>query len=327
MKKACVDVVIPSYNSQKYISDAINSVIEQEKYVNRILVIDDGSVDGTKEVVNRFKRNNQKIEYYYQANSGLSAARNTGIKLSTAKYLAFLDADDVWLPGKLKSQIKVFETTKYKNLGLVYGEYQDINERGNIINGFGGFRLHPEIKGDVAKQLLECNYATGSGSAVLVKRECFDKVGMFDENLKACEDWDMWMRIAQKYAFEYVDSPLVKLRRHSNSMQANRWHMITNQVKLISKMKESNLDVLESINRSMRRDLLGLIISNPFNPKPYNLLRSIDSSQNVGNGVREFLFDLVWAMYANMPLVSSLALNKVVRKILIEPINKIVKIR
>lgn len=328
MKTDMVDVILPSYNCGKFLVDAINSVLIQSIYVNKIIVVDDGSTDNTRQIVASKAKSNKKIEYIYQTNKGLSAARNTGIKQSTASYLAFLDADDIWLPGKLESQIRKFETTKYNNLGLVYGEYLDIDEDGNPINNYGGFRLHHEIKGNVSKKLIECNYATGSGSAVLVKRECFDQVGMFDETLKACEDWDMWMRISQKYSFEYVDAPLVKLRRHQNSMQANHWHMISNHVKLIAKMKQTKLSVPAAMNRSIRRDLLGLIISNPFNPKPYSLLRQIGvSSQSAGKGVREFLFDLVWAVYSSIPLVSRLASNRIVRRIFIDPINKYVKVR
>lgn len=327
MKIDSVDVIIPSFNNGKYLSDAINSVLIQSEYVNKILVVDDGSTDNTKKIVTTLATKSPKIQYIHQVNKGLSSARNTGIKLSSAKYLAFLDADDIWMPRKLESQINKFRSTKHKNLGLVYGEYLDIDEDGKTIKNFGGFRLHPEIKGYVAKQLLECNYATGSGSAVLVKRECFDRVGMFDETLKACEDWDMWMRIAQKFSFEYVDAPLVKLRRHQKSMQANRQHMITNQVKLMVKMKQTNLAVPVTMNRSIRRDLLGLIISNPFNPKPYSMLRYIGSTnQNAGNSTREFLFDLVWAIYTSIPLISRLTSNKMIRKIVIDPINKYVKV-
>lgn len=327
MNTNLVDVIVPSFNNDKYLTDAISSVLIQTEYVNKILVVDDGSTDNTKKIVTTLATKTPKLQYIHQVNAGLSSARNTGIKHSTSKYLAFLDADDVWLPGKLESQINKFETTKYKNLGLVYGEYLDVDEAGKEIQNFGGFRLHKDIKGDVSKQLLECNYATGSGSAVLVKRECFDRVGMFDETLKACEDWDMWMRIAQKYSFEYVDAPLVKLRRHQNSMQANRRHMITNQVKLMNKMKQANLAVPVTMNRSIRKDVLGLIISNPFNPQPYSLLRYIrDSNQSAGQGAREFLFDLVWAMYASIPFLSRIASNKSVRKLVIDPINKYVKV-
>ncbi len=323
MKTDKVDVILPSYNCGKFIVDAINSILIQSIYVKKIIVVDDGSIDNTRQIVVSKAKSNKKIEYIYQPNKGLSAARNTGIKQSRARYLAFLDADDIWLPGKLESQIRKFETTKYNNLGLVYGEYLDIDEDGNPINNYGGFRLHHEIKGDVSKKLIECNYATGSGSAVLVKRECFDHVGMFDEALKACEDWDMWMRIAQEYSFDYVDAPLVKLRRHNRSMQANRWHMTSNQALLMNKMQNSNIIVSNSMFRELRRDLLGIIVSNPFNGEAYRLLKKITNDSNTYKSKsKEFIIDLVWASYATLPLIARIATNRNVRKYIIYPVKK-----
>ena len=323
MKNEVVDVVIPTFNNSKYLLHAINSVMIQSRYVKKIIVIDDGSTDNTKAIIRPLTQSNKKLHYVYQANAGLSSARNTGIKLSSAKYIAFLDADDIWLPDKLKSQLSKFDTTKYKNLGLVYGEYLDIDEAGKEIRNFGGFRLHKEIKGNVSKQLVECNYATGSGSAVLVKRECFDKVGLFDETLTACEDWDMWMRISKNYSFDYVDAPLVKLRRHQNSMQANRWHMISNRAMLIAKMKKNNIMVHNALFRDIRRELLTVIVSNPFNRKPYRLLKNLSLNMNgSGQYTREYIIDFVWAVYSSLPIIAGISSNKIVRRVVIDPINK-----
>lgn len=323
MKNKTIDVIIPAYNNGKYLIDAINSVLIQNDFVHKILVIDDGSTDNSKKIITSLKLLHPKIQYYYQENKGLSAARNAGIKMSTAKYLAFLDADDIWLPNKLKKQLYIFSQTKYRRLGLVYGEYLDIDEKGNEIKNFGGFRLHPQIKGKVSKELLECNYATGSGSAVLVKKECFDRVGMFDKTLKACEDWDMWMRIAQEYDFDYVDEPLVKLRRHQNSMQADRYHMISNQVKLIAKMERSNLEVSSNMKRDLRREILGVIISNPFIASLYTLLKSVAPDRGDKWGYfREYITDLVWATYCSIPILSRIATNKIIRKVIINPLNR-----
>lgn len=318
-----VDVIIPTYNCEKYIGSAINSVLAQAQNIHNIHIIDDGSTDNTKKVIADLVASNEIIKYHYQENNGLSSARNTGIRFCESEYIAFLDADDIWLPNKLSSQLKKFDTTNYKHLGLVYGEYLDIDDEGKLIINYGGFRLHPEIKGDVSKQLLECNYATGSGSAVLVKRLCFDRVGLFDETLNACEDWDMWMRIAQKYDFDYVATPLVMLRRHRTSMQSNQSLMVDSRIKLAIKMESTNFSVSDTTKNELRRDALSLIISQPLNKKMYEPLFNLKTlGASTWPSIKSFIKDLIWSMYISFPSISHLASISFIRSSLIKPINR-----
>jgi len=201
-----VSVVIPTYNYARYIREAIDSVLAQTYRDSEIIVIDDRSTDDTKGVVSQY---GPEIEYIRQENQGLSAARNTGIRNSKGEYIAILDSDDIWLPSKLEKQIKLFEANSELGLvysdGLVFGEklaWDDLSFGGNM-NFY---------RGRIFDKLLMGNFIPCP--SVVIRRGCFDKVGLFDINLGACEDWDMSLRISLHHEIDYVDELLVKHRKH-----------------------------------------------------------------------------------------------------------------
>lgn len=222
--KSLIDVVIPVYNEQDFIITAITSIEKQTYPPNKIIIVDDGSTDNTANLIQNH-HSNIPIKYIKKENGGLSSARNRGIQQSNNKYIAFLDADDEWYPSKLENQLSKFNEVSYANLGIVYCQYDIINESGHFTNDY--FILHADhlLRGSIFNKLLPANKITGSGSGVLIKRECFTRSGLFDENLQACEDWDMWLRIAQHYEFDYVDKILVKIRRHKDNMQNDQKRM------------------------------------------------------------------------------------------------------
>lgn len=219
-----IDVVIPVYNCERFIVQALESVMCQDYLPVRIIVVDDGSTDRTAALV-REVRGAVPILYHYQENRGLSAARNAGIRLCTSDYVAFLDADDEWAPEKLSSQLKIFIAGGWDNLGVVYCRYIHIDEAGDITNSYHVVEPEPENRGYIFERLLKANMITGSGSGVLVKRSCFERISLFDEELKACEDWDMWLRLSREFQFDYVDRVLVRIRRHPNNMQKDHNHI------------------------------------------------------------------------------------------------------
>jgi glycosyltransferase involved in cell wall biosynthesis len=231
-----VDVVIPVYNGQRFIESALQSVFNQTFPPNRIIVVNDGSTDGTEEIVLRLQRKSSiEIVYHSKANGGLSSARNAGISLSKAEYIAFLDADDEWFPFKLESQLALFLRSSFQRLGLVYCRYQIIGVEGTAID-YHVALPRADVRGRVFNLLMNGNYVTSSASGVLVKRECFDRVGVFDAELDAAEDWDMWLRIAEEYEFDFVsDRDLVKIRMHNSNMQKDAVLMFKNILKFYNK--------------------------------------------------------------------------------------------
>jgi len=235
MSQPTIDVIVPVYNGEKYIAEALGSITAQTCPPRTIIVVDDGSTDATVDIIMQARSGSGiEIKYLKTPNSGLSSARNHGLKASTAEYVAFLDADDVWLPDKLSEQIRIFKNSPFRQLGVVYCDYALIDENGNEA---AGVPIHPdnEIRGEVFMKLLGGNFISGSCSAALVRRECFSEAGYFDEALSAVEDWDMWLRIAKMFQFDYADKALVKIRLHACSMQKNRLRMFSNEAVFFDK--------------------------------------------------------------------------------------------
>ncbi|MCL4352877.1 MAG: glycosyltransferase [Patescibacteria group bacterium] len=262
-KKYSVDVVIPVYNGQDYIIQAIESVNKQTYKPNKIIVVDDGSTDKTPALIKRLRKSNQTLFYLRKRRGGPSSARNVGIKYSNAEFIAFLDADDVWESAKLEKQIKLFKNSDNQNLGVVYCNYADIDQDGNNLINFSSFPLDRTIRGNISRQLSSGNKVAGSDSAVLVKRECLERVGYFDENLQTCEDWDLWLRIAKYYQFDFVDKILVYLRRHPASLQKNKMKMLLGEVKFTNKRIEEGILNKKAIKRFRYRILREAVDSFP----------------------------------------------------------------
>jgi glycosyltransferase involved in cell wall biosynthesis len=233
-----IDVVIPVYNGESYIAYSIQSVLDQTLKPNRLIIVNDGSEDDTCNVIKKITDQYEGpilITLINQENCGLSAARNAGIIASNSKYISFLDADDVWISNKLELQISIFESSKEIDLGLVYCQYLLIGDRGRLINGYVAKPDH-RVRGHVYNRLLLGNYIISSGSGVLIKKECFDLVGLFDVKLKAAEDWDMWLRISERYKVDFVPNvDLVQIRIHNNNMQKNLMHMFRNELIFFNK--------------------------------------------------------------------------------------------
>lgn len=235
-RKNTIDVIIPVYNGSKFIVDAISSVLNQTLSPTKIIVVDDGSTDNTKEILSRYAENSkEQIKIITKQNGGLSSARNAGIQASTADFVAFLDADDTWEVSKLEEQLQVFIKIGYKNLGLVYCDYDLIDTNGNKDTRSYKVPLNKNLQGAVFKKLLKSNKILSSGSGVLIKRDVFSKVGVFDENLKFGEDWDMWLRISQIYEVEYSDKVLVHIRRHIDSMTSSKRNVFMGELAFYKK--------------------------------------------------------------------------------------------
>jgi glycosyltransferase involved in cell wall biosynthesis len=227
-----ISVVIPTYNYRKYVVEAVESVLAQTYQPLEVIVADDGSTDGTGGELARY---GDRIRYLHQENRGVPAARKPGIRAATGEYVAFLDSDDLWAPTKIERQVAVME--KNPEVGAVFCETQSLNlASGETFHG----PCRADVRGDIRRKLLHKNCVTGSASAVLVRRECIDKVGLFDEALRSAEDWDLWIRISREYHFDYVSEPLVILRNHGGNMH-----------KKIATMHEAQMQVVE---RAFRED-------------------------------------------------------------------------
>ena len=216
-----IDVVIPAYNAEKYISATIASVMSQTLSPSKIIIINDGSKDSTEKLVLDAKETgNIPIVYKYQKNKGLSAARNAGLALCDSEFVAFVDADDTWSPEKLEQQIAVYSANG-SNVGLVYCRHDTLHSDGTTNTAIPALAVDPSIRGNCFESLLQGNKVLSSASGALIRRAVFDTVGNFDESLPSAEDWDMWLRISEVYEIAYADMVLCHIRKHGSSLTSN----------------------------------------------------------------------------------------------------------
>jgi len=211
-----VSVVVTCYNYGQYVSECLTSILEQTFRDIEVIVVDDGSTDDSEEKVRPFL-DDRRFKYIKQKNGGQANAKNRGIKESRGKYIAFLDADDLWEKDKLEKQLALFRSPA---IGVVYSLARLIDEKGEQLDvGSRGKYLEPR-SGKVSQWLVLDNFVWFSSS--VVKRSCFEDFGLFDESLKMGIDWDLWLRFSINYEFDYINEPLLAYRiGHSGQMSKN----------------------------------------------------------------------------------------------------------
>jgi len=242
---AKVSVIIPAYNSMTYLPKAVESVLKQTFSDFELIIVNDGSSDGIEQWVNTITDN--RIQLISQKNQGAAAARNTGIAHGKGDYIAFLDSDDLWEGSKLEKQVNCLN--KNPDVGLVYAWIISIDVNGN----HRGKMYANTVEGNVWEKLIEENIVR-SGSAAMVRRDCFEKLGVFDRNLRFAEDWEMWIRIARNYSFAVIKEPLVYYRHHPNNKSRNYIKTIDNFRLIFEKSFESvPFELLYLRNRSYSR--------------------------------------------------------------------------
>jgi glycosyltransferase involved in cell wall biosynthesis len=204
-----VSVVIPAYNAEAYITAAVDSVLAQTFRDLELIVVDDGSSDAT---VARLGTYGDAVRCLRQPNGGVSRARNRGVEVSRGRLVAFLDADDVWLPTKLGAQTSMLASRTDCRACHTAATVADTTLR--------PLAMHrcPEGAVTALDLLLRGNVVPGGGSSVICERQLFVETGGFDPNLSLCADWDMWLRLAARTRFAAIDEPLVIYRRTPGSM-------------------------------------------------------------------------------------------------------------
>ena len=205
-----VSVIIPTYNRARIVGEAIDSVLFQRYDDSELIVVDDGSTDGTEELVASYL---PRLTYLYQEHQGVSAARNRGIASARGEYLSFLDSDDLWLRDKLSSQIHFMES--HPECLICYTDEIWIR-KGVRVNPM---KKHRKYSGMIFEQCLPLCIV--SPSSVLIARTLLDEVGIFDETLEVCEDYDLWLRIAARYPLDFINTPLI-IKRGGHADQLSR---------------------------------------------------------------------------------------------------------
>lgn len=205
----CLSVIITTYNHAHYLPQSISSVLQQDYQNIEVIVVDDGSTDNTKAVVSQYP----EVKYVYQTNQGLSAARNTGIDHSKGDYLVFLDADDWFLEGAFTQSVAVLEA--HPQAAFIYGGHIKVNEKNEVFSA----REKQDITEEHYRYLLHYNFIA-MHATVFYRRWVFSNL-QYDTSLKACEDYDMYLKITRHHPVVYHNYLVAAYRKHSESMSGN----------------------------------------------------------------------------------------------------------
>ena len=220
-----VSVIIPAYNAEVFIGATLLSAAQQTYEPLEIIVVDDGSTDRTAEIVREFMARDPRVKLIQQPNAGVAAARNRGLREAQGSLIAPLDADDLWKPTKIERQVACFLAAD-DNLSLVYTWSHNIDEEGGIMRWK---RNRPKVEGRVFHHLIEANLI-GNGSTPLMRKDHVLEAGGYDpafrdRDAEGCEDWKLYLALAERYDFAAVREPLVGYRQTPAMMSRNLWAM------------------------------------------------------------------------------------------------------
>ncbi len=245
-----ISIVIPTYNRCELLKRAINSVLNQTICTKEIIIVDNGSSDNTYEMISSLFPN---VTYIYEKKRGVSIARNLGIKNSHSTWIAFLDSDDVWEPQKLEKQL-FFAKNISQKYRLIH-----TNEIWYNNNKFQNqLKKHKKSGGNIFQQSLEL--CCISPSSAFIKKDIFDDYGFFDESLKVCEDYDMWIRITAKEEVGFLDKPLlIKYGGHNDQLSKKYWGMDRFRIKSLEKNLKNNW-----FSRNQKKSVFNILIKKLF---------------------------------------------------------------
>jgi len=268
-----ISIVVPIYNTEKYLIETVDSVLNQTYGNWELLLIDDGSSDGSREICEMYTNSNERIFYYYKENGGQASARNFGIKQSKGKYISFLDSDDIWLPNKLSDQI---EDLKKYNPDFLYGL---------------GYYYYPKQEKELVPYEWICGEMTGNSffntlyhscavntNTVLIRKTLFNQVGYFNESevMRGTEDWDLWLRIA-KMVKKVYGSPKrnVYYRIHPGGIHLQKVRISDKTISRLMRLREYRYNYRELINHLWDSDKANEIKNNVLSlaqKDPYGLV-------------------------------------------------------
>ncbi len=250
-----VSIICLAFNHEKFVVETLDSVVQQNYQPIELIIVDDCSTDNTKLVINNWLSTHPEVQFIVnEINKGNTRSFNNALKFAKGEYIIDLAADDLILPNGVQLQINAFQKSKFKNLGVVYGNAEIINEDGSF-NSFyfpvneNGKVIAKRATGDIYSSVLSTGDSICSVSA-LIKKSVFDFLEGYDETLDY-EDLDSWIRASREYEFDFIDEVLVKKRTVTNSLGSNFY-------KKKHKINKSTYKILRKalgLNRSKMEDL------------------------------------------------------------------------
>ncbi|WP_460230880.1 glycosyltransferase [Aurantivibrio plasticivorans] len=232
-----VSVIVPCFNGEKYIESAIDSLKKQTYPHWECIVVSDGSTDGSAKIIEKLAAEDSRIvAIINNINQGVSACRNEAILKSKGEYLAFLDADDLWHPEKLQRQVQVFES--YPNAGVVPTASTHIDGDGEPVKSRKE-KAHTDLKQGRITLIEMLAGDIPFSISTMTRRECVNKVGLFNTSYKIGEDYELWLRILQYYEYYYIFDELLMYRVHDSNATGNKLRNREYKIQILEDIKQS----------------------------------------------------------------------------------------
>ncbi|NEQ65644.1 MAG: glycosyltransferase [Symploca sp. SIO2D2] len=273
---ALISVILPVYNGEQTIRETIRSVLNQTCQDFELIIINDGSEDGTLEIIEPIQDPRIKVLSY--SNAGPNPSRNRGLVEAKGEYIAFIDADDLWTSDKLASQLQALQAHPQAAVAYSWTDYIDASGQ------FLRRGSHMSLTGDVLRHLLLMNFLE-SGSNPLIRQEALATVGGFDESLTHGEEWDMWLRLAAQYQFVAVPSPQVFYRVYGHSSSTKIAQLEVGCLQVINKAFSQAPESLQYLKGFSQGNLYKYLISKAL-AEPLERRRSLIAARFLGQAVR-----------------------------------------
>jgi glycosyltransferase involved in cell wall biosynthesis len=240
VSKPFISVIIPVYNGERYVAQAVESALAQTYENFELVIINDGSTDQSRQAVARYLER-PNVRYIEQENRGVAAARNAGIRAASGELIGFLDQDDLWLPEKLAVQVAYLD--EHPDIPLVHANQDHIDGDGKPI----AFHWPTDARGHCFKELfIENRIAV---LTVLVRRRCLDEVGPLNERVSIADDYELWLRIARRYPIGHIDRVLARYRFHDRNVSRDLFRMTRTDLAAIESIVAQYPDVYRTIGR------------------------------------------------------------------------------
>ncbi len=226
IRNPLVSVVMPAFNCEKFLAEAIESVLGQDYRPLELIIINDGSKDQSGNIARSYCRPDGSVRLIELPNGGPSKARNRGMEEARGDFIAFIDSDDLWLPEKISKQMMIF--AEKPEIGVVYSQRENIDERGTVFQGYKA----PVFSGNVLQRLYVDNFICCSSA--VIRRSVYEKIGGFNPDLRMSEDFDFFLRVTPFVSVEGISEPLVHYRNHSE--QASK--RVEERIQVVWKIRE-----------------------------------------------------------------------------------------
>lgn len=303
--KALISIILPTYNRAHLLPRAIHSVLDQQYENLQIIIIDDGSTDDTPAVVMSIA--DPRIHYVrFEENQGIGAARHEGVSRARGEFIAFIDSDDLWLPGKLELQLRLFRS--YPQLEVIFGGFLNINH----VNGsreLGFYQTQTGLRQLEVRQLEPSAYEIISGflrailgsnfispSTVMLKVDVIHRMGNFEPSLSGPEDFEFWWRLAaHSVRFAYTEQPLIERHKDSQSITSQTIRFAPHYLRALELCEQTSRqcgqsDLLPALRRAKHRTWCGLIHAYALQGERPNALRCFAQSLRYGVSRQAFVY-------------------------------------